>query len=93
MGNAVKRNQLLAVIDSTELTNKCSKQGRPTITPASLTRNKKLYEKKLIAKQDLDNAEALMKVAQAISRPRKNAAELCPHNAPFAGVITKPVPR
>ncbi len=90
MGNAVKRNQLLAVIDSTELYQQVQQTGATYYNSRiAYTRNKKLYEQKLIAKQDLDNAEALMKVAQANFETGKTRLSYARITAPFAGVITK----
>jgi RND family efflux transporter MFP subunit len=90
MGNSVKRNQLLAVIDSTELYQQVQ-QTAATYFNARInyTRNKKLYEQKLVAKQDLDNAEALMKVAQANYETARTRLSYARITAPFAGVITK----
>ena len=48
-----------------------------------------MSEQKLIAKQDLDNAEALMKVAQANYETAKTRLSYARITAPFAGVITK----
>jgi RND family efflux transporter MFP subunit len=90
MGSSVKRNQLLAVIDSTELYQQVQ-QTAATYFNARInyTRNKKLSEQKLIAKQDLDNAEAQMKVAQANYETAKTRLSYARITAPFAGVITK----
>ncbi len=90
MGNMVRRNQLLAVIDSTEL-NQQVQQMSATYYNARInyTRNKKLYEQKLVAKQDLDNAEALMKVAEANYETAKTRLSYARITAPFGGVITR----
>jgi RND family efflux transporter, MFP subunit len=90
MGSSVKRNQLLAVIDSTELYQQVQ-QTSATYYNARInyTRNKKLYEEKLVAKQDLDNAEAQMKVAQANYETAKTRLSYARITAPFAGVVTR----
>jgi len=90
MGNSVKRDQLLAVIDSTELYQQVQ-QTEATYYNAriSYTRNKKLFEQKLVAKQDLDNAEAQMKVALANYETAKTRLSYARITAPFSGVITK----
>ena len=90
MGTSVKRDQVLAVIDSTELYQQVE-QTEATYYNARInySRNKKLYEQKLVAKQDLDNAEAQMKVAQANYETAKTRLSYARITAPFAGVITK----
>jgi RND family efflux transporter MFP subunit len=90
MGIEVKRNQLLAVIDSTELYQQVQ-QTSATYYNARInyTRNKKLYEQNLVARQDLDNADAQMKVAQANYETAKTRLGYVRIIAPFAGVITK----
>jgi RND family efflux transporter MFP subunit len=90
MGNAVRRNQLLAVIDSTELYQQ-EQQTAATFYNARInyTRNKKLSGENLVAKQDLDNAEAQMKVAQANFETAKTRLGYARITAPFAGIITR----
>ncbi|HTX19492.1 MAG TPA: efflux RND transporter periplasmic adaptor subunit [Bacteroidota bacterium] len=90
MGAAVRRNQLLAVIDSTELYQQVQQTAATYYNARVLyTRNKQLYEQKLVAKQDLDNAEAQMKVAQANFETAKTRLSYARITAPFAGTITK----
>ncbi|HTR80451.1 MAG TPA: efflux RND transporter periplasmic adaptor subunit [Bacteroidota bacterium] len=90
MGATVKRNQLLAVIDSTELYQQVQ-QTSATYYNARInyTRNKKLYDQNLIAKQDLDNADAQMKVAQANFETAKTQLSYARIIAPFPGIVTK----
>ena len=90
MGSEVRRNQLLAVIDSTELYQQLQ-QTSATYFNARInyTRNKKLFEQNLIAKQDLDNADAQMKVALANFETAKTRLSYARITAPFAGIITR----
>lgn len=90
MGSEVRRGQLLAVIDSTELYQQVQ-QTSATYYNARInyTRNRKLYDQNLIAKQDLDNADAQMKVAQANYETAKTRLSYTRIIAPFAGIVTK----
>lgn len=90
MGTEVRRNQLLAVIDSTELHQQVQ-QTAATFYNARInfTRNKKLYDQNLVAKQDLDNADAQMKVAQANYETARTRLSYARITAPFAGIVTK----
>ena len=90
IGADVRRNQLLATIDSTELYQQIQ-QMSATYYNAKInyTRNKKLYGQNLVAKQDLDNAEAQMKVAQAGFETAKTRLGYARITAPFPGIITK----
>ncbi len=90
MGSEVRRNQLLAVIDSTELYQQVQ-QTSATYYNARInyTRNKKLYEQNLVAKQDLDNADAQMKVAQANYETARTRLGYARITAPFAGIVTR----
>jgi RND family efflux transporter MFP subunit len=90
MGTLAHRNQLLAVIDSTELYQQVQ-QTSATYINARLTyeRTKKLLEQSLVAKQDLDNAEAAMKVAQANYDNARTKLSYARITAPFRGYITK----
>jgi RND family efflux transporter MFP subunit len=90
MGTFVTRGQSLAQIDTTELAQQ-NDQARATFENARLLyrRNKDLYDQNLVARQDLDNAEAAMKVAAAAydaSQTRLGYASIA---APFTGYITK----
>jgi len=90
MGAAVKRDQLLAVIDSTELYQQVQQTSATYYNTRVLyTRNRQLYEQKLVAKQDLDNAEAQMKVALANFETAKTRIGYARITAPFAGIVTK----
>lgn len=90
MGSKVRINQLLATIDSTELYQQYQ-QTSATYQNARMTfgRVQQLIEKSLASKQDLDNAEAAMKVAQAnyeLAATRLSYSRII---APFSGTITK----
>lgn len=90
LGSAVRRNQLLAVIDSTEL-YQSYQQTAATYTNAKVSyqRTRQLFEQNLVARQDLDNAEAAMKVAEANFATAKTRLGYAKITAPFSGFITK----
>ena len=90
MGTYVQKGQLLAQIDTTE-TYQQFQQMSATYQNAKLTyqRNKDLSGQNLIAKQDLDNAEAAMKVASANFEASKIRLDYARITAPFSGFITK----
>jgi RND family efflux transporter MFP subunit len=90
MGTSVQRGQLLALIDTTEL-YQTYQQASATFQNAQLNyrRTKDLFEQNLVAKQDLDNADATAKIARAnfeAARTRLGYARIA---APFSGYITK----
>jgi RND family efflux transporter MFP subunit len=90
MGAHVTKGQLLARIDTTELAQQ-NDQARASFENARLLyrRNKDLFEQNLVARQDLDNAEAALKIAAAgydASKTRLGYAFIA---APFTGYITK----
>ncbi|MDE3058331.1 MAG: efflux RND transporter periplasmic adaptor subunit [Bacteroidota bacterium] len=90
MGSRVRRNQLLAVIDPTELYQQVQ-QTAATYANARIIyrRNEELLKQNLIAKQDRDNAEAAMKVALANYENAKTKLGYTRITAPFSGFITK----
>jgi membrane fusion protein (multidrug efflux system) len=90
MGARVRRDQPLALIDTTELRQQYQ-QAAATYENARINyqRTKELSEQNLVAKQDIDNAEASMKVARAnyeLAATRLGYANI---TAPFAGYITR----
>ena len=90
LGAVVRRNQLLALIDTTELAQQVQQTAAMYFNArAEYLRMKELYEKDLGAKQELDNAEALMKVAEANNGTAKTRLGYARITAPFAGTITK----
>ena len=90
MGSAVGRGQMLALIDTTELFQ-TRQQAAATAENARLTyrRNKDLFDQKLVAAQDLENAEAAMKVAVAALDVATTRLDYARIRAPFGGTITK----
>jgi len=90
MGSPVRRGQMLALIDTTELFQ-TRQQAAATAQNARLTyrRTKDLYDQKLVAAQDLENAEAAMKVAEATLDVATTRLDYARITAPFGGTITK----
>jgi membrane fusion protein, multidrug efflux system len=90
MGSEVYTGQLLATIDSTELYQQYQ-QTNATYQNARMTfeRVQQLIEKSLSSKQDLDNADAAMKVARANFDAAATRLSYARIVAPFSGIITK----
>jgi RND family efflux transporter MFP subunit len=90
MGSKVRSNQLLATIDSTELYQQYQ-QANATYQNARIAygRVQQLIEKNLSSKQDLDNSEATMKVAQSYFEAAATRLSYSKIVAPFSGIITK----
>jgi RND family efflux transporter MFP subunit len=90
MGFIVQSNQLLATIDSAELYQQYQ-QTLATYQNARMTfdRVKQLIEKSLASEQDLDNADATMKVAKANFDAASTRLSYSRIVAPFGGIITK----
>jgi RND family efflux transporter MFP subunit len=90
MGSSVRQNQLLALIDTTEL-HQQYQQAAATYQNARLTfqRTRELFEQNLVARQDIDNAEATMKVSQANYETAATRLAYARITAPFSGYITK----
>jgi len=90
MGSRVRKGQLLAMIDTTEL-HQQFQQAAAAFTNARLTyeRTKELFEQNLVAKQDLDNAESAMRIAEANFETARTRLGYASIKAPFAGFITK----
>ncbi|MCX6640783.1 MAG: efflux RND transporter periplasmic adaptor subunit [bacterium] len=90
MGTPVRQDQLLAVIDSTELYLQFQ-QASASYQNARLSfdRTSELYNRSLASKQDKDNAEAALEVAKAnynLAATRLSYARI---TAPFSGIITR----
>jgi len=90
LGSIVKMGQLLARIDSLEPYDQVQ-QTAATYQNARLSyqRSKDLLRENLIANQDVDNAEAAMRVAKAnyeLAQTRLGYTKIA---APFPGIITK----
>jgi len=90
IGSAVRENQLLAVIDTTEL-SQTYEQASATYLNAQQTfdRTRDLFNQNLVAKQDYDNAEAALRVAQAARDGAVTRLAYARITAPFSGIITK----
>jgi RND family efflux transporter MFP subunit len=90
MGTYVRANQMLALIDTTELFQQYQ-QTNATYQNASLLleRAKQLFEKHLAAQQDVDNAEAAMKVAKANYDAAATHLSYAHIVAPFNGFVTR----
>lgn len=90
IGTRVGRGQLLALIDTTVLAQQAH-QTDATYTNArtDYERKKQLVDENLLAKQDLDNAEAALKVAQANYETAKTQLSYAHITAPFTGTVTK----
>ncbi len=90
IGESVKEGQLLALIDTTELSQSYM-QSLATFENARLTYNRVsgLFDQKLASKQDFDNSKTAFDIAKAnfeSTKLRLSYAWIC---APFSGVITK----
>jgi RND family efflux transporter MFP subunit len=90
MGVRVRANELLASIDSTELHQQVQ-QTAATYQNAlnGYERTKQLFEKNLASKQDIDNADATMKVARANYDAALTRISYSQITAPFHGFITR----
>jgi RND family efflux transporter MFP subunit len=90
MGSYVHSNQMLALIDTTELFQQYQ-QTNATYQNASLLfeRAKQLFERNLAAKQDVDNTEAAMKVAKANYDAAATHLSYAHIVAPFNGFVTR----
>ncbi|MCX6170317.1 MAG: efflux RND transporter periplasmic adaptor subunit [Ignavibacteriales bacterium] len=104
IGDRVSANQLLALIDTT-IYSQNAKLAKANLMQAEANnensklnydRNKKLFDQKLVAQQDLDNAKAAFDIsvaqkaaAQATFNNAITQLSYCKITAPFAGTITK----
>ena len=90
IGTEVQKDQILAVIDSTELFQQALENSAAYQNNLlSYNRAKQLMDRNLLSKEDLDNAETTMKISQAnyeLARMRLNYTRIA---APFSGYITK----
>jgi membrane fusion protein (multidrug efflux system) len=90
IGTKARTGQLLALIDTTELVQQVEQMAATYYNArATFLRTKQLLEQNLVSKQDLDNAEALMLVAQANLDGAKTRLGYARITAPFSGTITK----
>jgi membrane fusion protein, multidrug efflux system len=90
IGNFVNQGQLLAVVDSTQL-YQTYQQAYATYYNNKIIyeRNAELFTQNLIAKQDLDNSEAAMKIAEASYKNSATQLSYSKITAPFSGYITQ----
>ncbi len=90
IGARVGRSQVLALIDTTELFQ-TYQQAMATAENARLNfqRTRELFDQNLVAKQDLDNAEAADKVARASFESAATRLSYARITAPFSGYVTK----
>lgn len=90
IGTPVRMGQILALIDTTEL-YQTYQQASATFINAKLTfdRTADLFDKKLASKQDYDNSDAALQVAQAARDGAATRLSYARIVAPFPGVITK----
>jgi RND family efflux transporter MFP subunit len=90
MGDAVHTDQLLALIDTTELyLQKMQASATWQNAKLSFDRAGELYSRSLVSKQEKDNAESAFRVAEAnldLAATRLGYARI---TAPFSGVITR----
>ncbi len=90
IGDYVRQNQLIALIDTTELSQT---YGQTSATYQNASHNyqriKELRDKSLIAQQTLDSSETSLKVAQANNDAARTRLGYARITAPFSGFITK----
>jgi membrane fusion protein, multidrug efflux system len=89
MGMQVRQNQVLALIDTTELHQQFL-QASATYENARLTnkRTQELFEQNLVSQQDKDNAETSMKVSGAAFETARTRLAYARITAPFPGTVT-----
>jgi membrane fusion protein (multidrug efflux system) len=90
IGDRVSGGRLLALIDTLEL-SQLAQQASATYENArsNYQRTRELAEQNLIARQELDNAEAAMKVSRANFEAASTRLSYAHITAPFSGYITK----
>ncbi|MGB2866922.1 MAG: efflux RND transporter periplasmic adaptor subunit [Bacteroidota bacterium] len=90
IGSYVKKDQLLASIDSTELYQQVLQTGATfKNTEMTYQRIKELRTQNLVSKQDLENSEAAFGVARANYELAKTRLGYARVTAPFSGYVTK----
>lgn len=89
IGDAVKKNHLLAVIDSTELyQQKLSTSAAYQNAGVSYERTRQLFDQNMLSQSDLDTVEAAMKIAKANYELAITQLSYARIVAPFSGYIT-----
>jgi membrane fusion protein, multidrug efflux system len=90
MGAPVRRDQTLATIDAPELEQQVQQATATFLTAKSdYERKRQLLDQKMVSAQDFENAEALMKVAEANYQSAQTRLGYANVTAPFAGTITR----
>ena len=90
IGSFVRRNQLLAIIDSTELYQKVQETEAVYYNARiNYDRTRQLLEQEILAKEDLDNADATLKIARANYESARTKLGYAYITSPFSGFITK----
>jgi membrane fusion protein (multidrug efflux system) len=89
IGDRVQAGQSLALIDTTELALTTGQTGATfAAAKATFERTRHLLAENLVSRQDFDNAEAAMMVAEANSRTAQARLGYANITAPFAGTVT-----
>ncbi len=90
MGKTVQKNQLIALIDTSEA-YQMAMQSEAAYYNAKATeeREQSLFAKKLVAQQDLDNAIATLRSTEATNEANKVLLDYCKIRSPFRGYVTK----
>ena len=89
IGDQVQAGQSLALIDSTELALTARQTGATfAAARAAYERASQLLAESLASRQDFDNVEAAMKVAEANSQTAQARLAYANITAPFAGIVT-----
>lgn len=90
IGSKVKLGQILALIDTTELTQQVQQTAATFFNArATYERTKQLLQGNLVSKQDLDNADALMRVAEANYENAQTRLGYAWITAPFSGTVSR----
>lgn len=90
MGDHVRENQLLAVVDTTELAQQFRQTAATYANDSAVyERSKMLLDRNLISKQEFDDAETAMKVAGANFDAARTKLDYAKITAPFSGIITR----
>ncbi|MCX6842690.1 MAG: efflux RND transporter periplasmic adaptor subunit [candidate division WOR-3 bacterium] len=89
IGDRVRAGQSLAFIDTTELAFTAQQTGATfAVARAAYERASQLLAANLVSRQDFDNVEAAMRVAEANSQTAQARLGYANITAPFAGTVT-----
>jgi membrane fusion protein (multidrug efflux system) len=90
LGDAVRKGQVLALVDTTELAQQFQEASASFSNASSqYDRAKALKEKGLVSQQDFDNSETAYKVAKSGLDNARTRLDYAKVTAPFSGIITK----